>query len=243
MNSKPAMHLLMIEDDDALSSGLAEALASDGVSIAIARDLAAGRDALRATLAAPASPEFDLVVLDLMLPDGTGYDLLRSIRLSAPDLPVLILSARAGEIDRVRGLELGADDFVAKPFSIRELLARINAVLRRSKRAAAAPKPAAITAFRHEKLAVDFASRAVTIDGSAIKLSFTEFELLATLVRNANIVLERETLLETVWKGVYVDTRSVDPHVSRLRRKLAPYGELIETVPNVGYKFIDGAVK
>jgi len=227
--------MLIVEDDSELVFGLREAFSMEGLEVASASNLAAARKALFVKPASGSEAEyrFDVVVLDLSLPDGSGFELLKEIRRAGMEVPVVILSAKSAELDRVLGLEIGADDYVCKPFSLKELTARVKAVLRRSARAVLLPTDS----FEFHGLLVKFGSREVAVEGKNIKLSFTEFQILKTLVQNAGIVLEREALLNKVWDGVFIDQRSVDPHISRLRRKIAPYGDLIETVPNVGYIF------
>lgn len=221
--------LLIVEDDRDLVFGLGEAFRLEGLEVVSAPDVSGARK----LLFGGAAPPFDVVILDLSLPDGSGLDILREIRRPGIEIPVVILSARSTELDRVLGLEIGADDYVCKPFSLKELTARVRAVLRRSSRRAKQP-PAS---FSYRGLCVRFDAREVTVDGKGVRLSFTEFQLLSALIRNSGIVLEREALLNKVWDGVFIDQRSVDPHISRLRKKIAPYGDMIETVPNVGYVF------
>ncbi|HOD39085.1 MAG TPA: response regulator transcription factor [Candidatus Wallbacteria bacterium] len=221
--------ILLVEDDEALAGGLKEALGLENIEVVTAGSAAeAGRIINESGLSG-----FDIMVLDLTLPDGSGLDILKKIRRESLDFAVIILSAKSSELDKVVGLELGADDYMCKPFSLKELHARIKALIRRSKRnAGGAPD-----IFRHENLAVNLGSREVFIKDKAAKLSFTEFEILKLLLINKNMVVERQTLIERVWNGIFIDLRSVDPHISRLRKKIAPYGALIETIPNIGYKF------
>ncbi len=228
---KKNIKILMVEDDESLASGLSAAFKIEGISVTAAHSFREGEAAVNEIMRGNAV--YDLIVLDLTLPDGSGFDILKLVRSFSDCLPVLILSARSGEIDKVIGLESGADDFVSKPFSLRELHARIKTILRRS--AASSPEKRS-PVFKYDDMTVDFASREVRISGAAVKLSFTEFQVLKILIENKNMVVEREMLLERVWSGVYIDTRSVDPHISRIRKKIAPYGALIETIPNIGYK-------
>ncbi|HNY12874.1 MAG TPA: response regulator transcription factor [Candidatus Wallbacteria bacterium] len=228
---KNNIKILMIEDDESLAAGLSAAFKIEGISVTAAATFREGEAAVNQVMRGGES--FDLIVLDLTLPDGSGFDILKLVRSFSDSLPVLILSARSGEIDKVVGLESGADDFVSKPFSLRELHARIKTILRRS---AAGSFEKRAPVFKYDDMAVDFMSREVLIAGKPVKLSFTEFQVLKILIENKNMVVEREKLLERVWSGVYIDTRSVDPHISRIRKKIAPYGQLIETIPNIGYK-------
>lgn len=180
----------------------------------------------------------DLMILDLNLPVVSGTDVCRLVRAkpATARLPIIMLTARTGEIDRVQGLDLGADDYITKPFSLRELAARVRAVLRRKSEAAGvAPK-----VYQGAHLFADFDAVVVTVDGQAIRLTRREFELLRCLVENRNRVLSRDRLLERVWGyDHYVETRSVDVHVGRLRAKLGAAGAQIETVVGLGYRFVE----
>ncbi|MBN1945150.1 MAG: response regulator transcription factor [Bradymonadales bacterium] len=178
----------------------------------------------------------DLVVLDLMLPDISGLEVCRSIRSDprTSGVPVLMLTARGEEIDRVVGFEVGADDYVVKPFSVRELLLRVAAILRRVR----SPEPKGEQPIRFGRLEVEQDAYQVRVDGAEIGLTVLEFKLLATLVTRRGRVQTRERLLEDVW-GYQADvtTRTVDTHVKRLREKLGGAGCYIETVRGVGYRF------
>jgi two-component system alkaline phosphatase synthesis response regulator PhoP len=177
----------------------------------------------------------DLVLLDLMLPDIDGYEVCRQMR-TAGDTPILMLTARKEDIDKIVGLELGADDYLTKPFNPRELVARVRAVLRRYQ---TGQKPGE-TAEMGE-LRVDFPRQEVTVGGNPVRLRTKEFALLATFIRNPGIVLSREKLLEDVWGyDFYGETRTVDVHVNHLREKLAGSGVHIETVRGTGYKIMQG---
>jgi DNA-binding response OmpR family regulator len=180
----------------------------------------------------------DLVILDLNLPVLSGTEVCRILRSTpaAANLPVIMLTARTAESDRVTGLDLGADDYVTKPFSLRELSARVRAVLRRRSTASAA-KPAV---YRGGRLVADFDAVAVSVDGAAVRLTRREFELLRFFVENKNRVVSRDRLLERVWGyDRFIETRSVDVHVGRLRAKLGPVGSQIETVVGLGYRFVE----
>jgi DNA-binding response OmpR family regulator len=180
----------------------------------------------------------DLIVLDLNLPVVSGLEVCRILR-ARPDartVPIIMLTARTTENDRVGGLELGADDYVTKPFSLRELTARVRAVLRRASNNAA---PAA-SAYHGRFLIADFDAVTVAVEGEPIRLTRREFELLRYLVQNKNRVVSRDRLLERVWGyDRLVETRSVDVHVGRLRGKLKEAGRQIETVIGLGYRFVD----
>jgi DNA-binding response OmpR family regulator len=180
----------------------------------------------------------DLVILDLNLPSIDGTEVCRMVRArpATAALPIIMLTARTAEIDRVLGLDLGADDYVTKPFSLRELAARVRAVLRRRSVA----KASGVSMYRGKRLVADFDAVLVTVDGQPVRLTRREFELLKCLVENRNRVLSRDRLLERVWGyDRFVETRSVDVHVGRLRSKLGGAGDQIETVVGLGYRFIE----
>ena len=174
-----------------------------------------------------------LVVLDIMLPDMNGLDVCRELRQRA-DVPVLMLTARKDDIDKILGLEMGADDYLTKPFNPRELVARIRAVLRRS---GSGQRPGKL--IEAGNLHIDLARREVTVAGTPAKLRTKEFELLAALAQNFGIVLTRERLLEMIWEtDYYGQTRTVDMHINHVRDKIAEADVEIETVRGVGYKLV-----
>ena len=195
-----------------------------------------GDAALRSVMAqAP-----DLLILDLNLPVLSGQEVCRILRArdEGRSVPIIMLTARTTENDRVAGLDLGADDYITKPFSLRELAARVRAVLRRA--TPEEDRPA--LAYKGRYLSADFDAVAVSVNGQAIRLTRREFELLRYLVQNKNRVVSRDKLLERVWGYErLVETRSVDVHVGRLRGKLREAGRQIETVIGLGYRFIDSA--
>ena len=179
----------------------------------------------------------DLIILDLNLPVVGGLEVCRILRSRAdvPHVPIIMLTARTSEDDRVSGLEQGADDYVTKPFSLRELTARVRAMLRRGQ--GAEPRQGR---YQGERLTADFEAVAIAVDGAAVRLTRREFELLQYLVQNKNRVVTRDRLLERVWGYErLVETRSVDVHVGRLRSKLRTAGRQIETVVGLGYRFVD----
>ena len=183
----------------------------------------------------------DLVILDLNLPVLNGIEVCRILRTRehTAGIPIIILTARASEDDRVTGLELGADDYVVKPFSLRELVARVRAVLRR-RSAQADTAVLAPPMYRGKHLLADFDAVSVRVDGEPVRLTRREFELLRYLVANTNRVLSRDRLLERVWGyDRVVETRSVDVHIGRLRGKLRAAGQQIETVVGLGYRFVE----
>jgi DNA-binding response OmpR family regulator len=189
-----------------------------------------------AALASVAATMPDLVVLDLNLPGVDGADVCRTLRArpASATLPIIMLTARADEADRVLGLDLGADDYMTKPFSPRELAARIRAVLRRR-----SGPGSALSLYRGPHLVADFDAVSVAVDGDPVKLTRREFELLKCLVENRNRVLSRDRLLTRVWGyDQSIETRSVDVHVGRLRAKLGTAGPQIETIVGLGYRFV-----
>jgi DNA-binding response OmpR family regulator len=179
----------------------------------------------------------DLIILDLNLPVVGGLEVCRILRSRAdvPHVPIIMLTARTSEDDRVSGLEQGADDYVTKPFSLRELTARVRAMLRRGQGTEARQGR-----YQGDRLTADFEAVAIAVDGAAVRLTRREFELLQYLVQNKNRVVSRDRLLERVWGYErLVETRSVDVHVGRLRSKLRTAGRQIETVVGLGYRFVD----
>jgi len=185
----------------------------------------------------------DLIVLDLNLPVLSGLEVCRIMRSRATTarVPIIMLTARTSESDRVTGLDVGADDYITKPFSLRELAARVRAVLRRGKaEPTAAQQDADALVYRGKHLVADFDAVAISVDGEPVRLTRREFELLRYLVSNRNRVLSRDRLLERVWGyDRLVETRSVDVHVGRLRGKLRHAGRQIETVVGLGYRFVE----
>ncbi len=229
----PKPRILIVEDETDIAQLIKHGLERSGE--ATAEMVSSGDAALKAV--ADQAP--DLIILDLNLPVMSGVEVCRILR-SRPAvrrIPIIMLTARTSEDDRVGGLELGADDYVTKPFSLRELVARVKAVLRR----AASPDADSSTAtYTGKHLTADFEGVAVAVDGAPVHLTRREFELLRFLVKNKNRVISRDRLLEQVWgydQGV--ETRSVDVHVGRLRNKLGPAGSQIETVIGLGYRFVD----
>ena len=216
------MNLLVVEDDDSIAVPLVDGLRREGFTVERA---ASGAEAL-------AAGATDLVLLDLRLPDIDGFTVCRELR-SRSDVPIIVVSARGEEIDRVVGLELGADDYVVKPFGLRELIARIRAVARR---ATVRPQDAGET-IGAGPVEIDLRGHRVTVDGEEVHLTGKEFELLVVLVRDAGAVVDRERLLREVWNTTwYGSSKTVDVHIASLRRKLGN-PELIETVRGIGLRF------
>jgi len=221
--------ILLVEDEISITEPLAEALGREGFDTQVASTVAESLE-----LASRVDP--DLVLLDVMLPDGSGFDVCRELRQRSR-VPIIMLTARGEEADRIVGLELGADDYVVKPFSAREVVARIRAVLRRTDSPGEADeKPIEIGEVR-----LDPAKREVTKDGEALELSRKEFELLRLLMRNAGSVVTREQAFEEVWDTTWLgSTKTLDVHVSGLRRKLGDDSSeprFLHTVRGVGFRF------
>jgi len=225
--------VLVVEDEQDIAGLIKHALERKGdIEVDIAE---AGDAAIRSV--SEVAP--DLIVLDLNLPVLSGVEVCRIVRSrpTTAHIPIIMLTARSGESDRVSGLELGADDYITKPFALRELVARVRAVLRRGG-GAARKTPA--TTYAGDHLAADFDAISVRVDGAQVRLTRREFELLRYLVENRNRVISRDRLLERVWGwDDSVETRSVDVHIGRLRSKLGIASRQIETVIGLGYRFID----
>jgi len=218
--------ILVVEDEEDMLLGLQHNLEFEGYRTILART---GREASQKVQ--KLSP--DLVVLDVMLPETSGFDVLRELRLTHPRLPVILLTSKSLESDKLQGFQMGADDYVTKPFSIQELLARIQAVLKRAQ-----PETGAASVLQVRDVTVDLAQRKVARGGKPLTLALKEYEMLRLFLRHRGEVVTREQLLHEVW-GYDPDnaptTRTVDNHVAKLRQKLG--SDLIETVQKVGYKF------
>lgn len=220
--------LLLVEDDDKLGRQVAEGLRAAGFEVEWATR---GDEAMAADF-----ESFALVILDLMLPGAHGFDVLKALRTEHHQIPVVVLSARQGTADKVRALELGADDYMTKPFWPEELTARVRARLRRP---ALAADSHAVTVG---PLRVDFSARRVTVDGTAVDLTRVEFDLVAALAHRPGAAVSRAWLVEHVLDpGREGDERTLDVHVSRLRRKLGEAGKRIATVWGVGYRLEEDA--
>jgi len=226
--------ILLVEDERSIAEGLKISLEAEGFQVAWAKD---GHEAVSAW--ERARP--DLIVLDLMLPGLSGTEVCRTIRARS-DVPIIMLTARDAEVDRVVGLEIGADDYLTKPFSTRELVARIRAILRRA--------PATATAYPPEELPVEVAGvrvdrsrHEVQVEGRTVELPPKEFELLALLVEHAGRVLTRNQLIDEVWGSDYVgDTKTLDVHIRRIRGRIEQDPQdpqRVQTVRGIGYRFSD----
>lgn len=218
---------MVVEDEEAIAEPLAENLARDGFTAEVARSLAEAREAYQ-------RQRPDLILLDVMLPDGDGRDLCRDIRKES-DVPIIMLTARGEEVDRVVGLELGADDYVVKPFSARELTARIRAILRRGRLG----ERRGVIEIGAIKL--DPASRTVTKNGQAVDLAAREFDLLHLLMASAGSVVRREQIMDEVWDPHWFGpTKTLDVHISWLRKKIeddTSNPHYITTIRGVGFRF------
>lgn len=216
------LKILVVEDEKPISNLIAVNLKKAGYDCTCVFDGAEAADLLE-------KKYFDLILLDVMLPKIDGYELMKYIR--ELDIPVIFLTAKSSVADRVKGLRLGADDYLTKPFEIIELLARVESVLRRYHKTE--------TILQYQDLIIDIASHTVKKEGTVISLTNKEFELLLLFIRNKNIALYRETIYERIWGGEYLgDSRTVDLHVQRLRKKLG-WEEQIAAVYRIGYRLED----
>ena len=225
-----ASRILVVDDEPSITDAVGTALRYEGFDV---RTEATGRGALSSAMAFRP----DLIVLDVMLPNMSGFEVCKTLKKNEVDIPIIIISAKDQEIDKIMGLDLGADDYMTKPFSVRELVARINAVLRRKKR-----YERDIDAFQFGDVAVDFIARTVTKAQKPLDLSPREFDLLAYFIKHPNQVLERRQILNKVWGYDYYGTaRTIDNFVTKLRQKVEPDAEqpiYLRTVRGIGYKFV-----
>ena len=226
------MRILLVEDEEGLIFTLTDRLISEGYDVVSARDGESGLDK-------GLSDSFDLILLDVMLPKKNGFDVCRELRAKGVSVPVLMLTAKGETIDKVVGLKLGADDYLTKPFEVMELLARIEALLRRSIK----PIQSALERFSFGDIEVDFKRAEVVKSGLPVELSAMEFKLLQHLIEHRGEVLKRGELLDEVWGyDAMPTTRTVDVHIAWLRQKLEEnpkYPAYIHTVHGFGYKFTD----
>lgn len=225
------IRILVADDEKRILTMISDYLTPQGLIIDTAAD---GKEALSKF----SSYSYDLIILDIMMPYVDGWSVCREIRKKSKT-PVIMLSARGEEYDKLFGFELGVDDYIVKPFSLKELLARIKAVIRRS-----SLKSDDSPDFKYMGLSVDFASRNVYVDDKKASLTPKEYELLSFFIQNRNIVFSRDQLLNEVWGyEFYGDHRTVDTHIKMLRESLGPYRDLIVTVWGTGYKFESGDTK
>ena len=221
--------ILIVEDESDIRELLTYNLEAEGFEVS---GVANGEEAFKAIQ----GEQPDLVLLDLMLPDISGFEICRNIRRdsSTSRLPVIMLTAKGKEVDRIVGFELGADDYVTKPFSMREVILRVKAVLARSK----AGEAKAGKVIRHGPLTIDSEQHEATIDARHLPLTATEFRLLFHLASHPGQVHSRDKLLDMIWgEDKFVTPRTVDTYIRRLREKLGPMGDMIETLRGVGYRF------
>jgi DNA-binding response OmpR family regulator len=228
--------ILLVDDEQSIQTLLSYPLRKEGYHVTSALD---GNEALQRF----DEGRFDLVVLDLMLPRRDGVEVCRELR-SRSQVPIIMLTAKGSESDKVAGLEVGADDYITKPFSMREFRSRVKAALRRSRMAGAAgAEPGDSGPIVHAELRIDFDRRLVTLAGEEIRVTYVEFEILGALARSPGRVLTRETLLEHVWgDSEYRDPRTVDVHIRHLREKIErdpKEPEFLFTVRGVGYRFVE----
>jgi two-component system phosphate regulon response regulator PhoB len=221
--------ILVIEDEPDIRKNLEYNLSREGFSVSTAASISEANTLLTST-------DYNLILLDLMLPDGSGLDLCKSIKSNSDteSIPIIILTAKDDEVDKVVGFELGADDYVTKPFSVRELVLRVKAVLKRGSK----KKEIVEVVRQFGDLKIDVDSHEVHVDDAKINLTALEFRLLRQLVDTRGRVQSRDQLLSDVWGySAEVTTRTVDTHVKRLREKLGPMGKYVQTIRGVGYKF------
>ncbi|RME73990.1 MAG: DNA-binding response regulator [Planctomycetota bacterium] len=224
--------VLIVEDDPSIRLGLQKNLKFEGYDVLTAAD---GERGLQLAIDRPP----DLIILDIMLPKISGFEICKTLKKNDINVPIIVLSAKDQDIDKIMGLDLGADDYVTKPFNVRELLARINSVLRRKRRY---ERERAEKSFRFGPFTVDFEGQVLLKDGQPIDTSVREFKLLRFLVENRGKVLERREILNKVWGYDYFGTaRTIDNFITKLRQKIEPTPERpqhIVTVRGVGYKFV-----
>lgn len=224
-----AMKLLIVDDEQKIRELIAKYAAFEGYEYAEAEN---GMQAVEIARA----KAFDLIIMDIMMPELDGFSASREIRKAYPTLPIILLSARGEEYDKIHGFELGIDDYVVKPFSPKELMLRVGAVLRRTSGGANPAETHQTTTV--EGMVVDFTARKVTIGGEEIELSPKEYDLLFYLVRNRGIALTRDKLISEVWGfDFFGDERTLDTHIKLLRRQLGDYAKYIVTLRGVGYRF------
>lgn len=218
--------ILIVDDEVKIREVIKEYAEFDGHEVAQAQD---GMEAISLVKA----NDYDLIILDIMMPKLDGYSTCKEIK-KIKDIPIIMLSARSEEYDKLFGFELGVDDYIIKPFSPKELLARINAVIKRYKKSSESNEDV----FKYEGLVINFTAREVIVDGEKVSMTPKEYDLLFYFAKNINVALSREKLLEAVWGfDFYGDDRTVDTHVKMLRNSLGKYRNLIVTLRGMGYKF------
>lgn len=221
-------HILVVDDEENIRQLIKKYANFEGYKVTEAAD---GMEALDIC----AQCSFDLIIMDVMMPELDGFSTLRQLRRKDRRTPVLMLSARGEEYDRIHGFELGVDDYVVKPFSPKELMLRVNAIMNRARPQEESAKRRQVAL---EGLCIDFDARVVTVDGQRAELSPKEYELLTYLVENKGLALTREMLITNVWGyDFYGDDRTLDTHIKLLRKSLGPYSRFIVTLRGVGYRF------
>ena len=215
--------ILLVEDDSFLRDGLTEVLQGEGYEVISADNCIKARELIKLF-------SFNLIMLDVMMPDGSGLELCTDLRAAGNNVPILFLTACDDEIQIVRGLDAGADDFVTKPFKLRELLSRIRALLRRT---------SAVTVYNSDDITIDTLNMSVRKKGENIFVTPTEFQILSVLIRNSGIIVTRSQLLQNIWDsdGNYIDDNTLSVHMSRLRDKIG--SGHIATVRGIGYRWED----
>jgi DNA-binding response OmpR family regulator len=230
--AEASARILLVDDEESIQTLLAYPLRREGYDVVVARDGREGLDRF-------AADRFDLVVLDVMMPRIDGIEVCRRLR-SRSQVPIIMLTARDDEVDKVLGLEIGADDYITKPFSVREFRSRVKAALRRTRMSAEEPDEGPISSG---ELTIDPGRRQVSVRGDRVQLTYVEFELLAALARSPGRVLDRAALLERIWgDSTYRDPRTIDVHIRHLREKIEAEPkdpEYLLTVRGVGYRFRD----
>lgn len=221
-------HILVVDDGEMIRTLIRKYAEFEGHTVTEAKD---GMEAVQ--ICRQRGSDFDIIIMDVMMPELDGFSAVKEIRKTCR-VPVLMLSARGEEYDKIHGFELGADDYVVKPFSPKELMMRVQAIIKRSAGGGQIPKEVA----RFDGLVIDFTARVVTVDGQRVDLSPKEYDLLFYMVKNRNVALTREMLLTNVWGyDFYGDDRTLDTHIKLLRKSLGPYSRLIVTIRGVGYRF------
>ena len=220
--------LLIVDDEEKIREFIKKYAIFEGYSI---KEASNGMEAINICQ----NEKFDLIILDIMMPELDGFSTCKEIKKLYDDIPIIMLSARGEEYDKIHGFELGIDDYVVKPFSPKELMMRVNAILKRTTN-----KSSQKEIFIKDSLVIDFTARIVTVDNKKVDMSPKEYDLLFYLVKNKGIALSREKILNEVWGyDFYGDDRTLDTHIKLLRKSIAPYNDLIVTLRGVGYRFED----
>jgi len=218
--------LLIVDDEEKIREFIKKYAIFEGYSI---KEASNGMEAINICK----NEKFDLIILDIMMPELDGFSTCKEIKKLYDDIPIIMLSARGEEYDKIHGFELGIDDYVVKPFSPKELMMRVNAILKRTTNQSPQKE-----IFIKDSLVIDFTARIVTVDNKKVDMSPKEYDLLFYLVKNKGIALSREKILNEIWGyDFYGDDRTLDTHIKLLRKSIAPYNDLIVTLRGVGYRF------